>query len=274
MNGRFLDNVLRIIGLVMIGTIICFLLTPIIVTTIMAFDSRAYLGPLPPPSLSFRWFVQFFSDDYFLRGLIVSLELAAIAVSVSVTVGVATAFAMERANFAGKEALISLFLSPLLVPPVVTGFALLLFLSHLGLINGFARLLCGHIIITAPYTIRATLAGLAGIDRSLTEAALSLGANERRAFWDVTFPLARTSIVSGAIFAFAVSMDDVAVSIMLTDAKTFTLPVALISSMRANFDLSIAAASVMLMLVTLGLILILEKFVGLNRAIGQGVFRS
>lgn len=274
MNGRLLDNVLRIIGLVTIGTIICFLLTPIIVTTIMAFDSRAYLGPLPPPSLSFRWFVQFFSDDYFLRGLIVSLELAAIAVSVSVTVGVATAFAVERANFAGKEALISLFLSPLLVPPVVTGFALLLFLSHLGLINGFARLLCGHIIITAPYTIRATLAGLAGIDRSLTEAALSLGANERRAFWDITFPLARTSIVSGAIFAFAVSMDDVAVSIMLTDAKTFTLPVALISSMRANFDLSIAAASVMLMLVTLGLILILEKFVGLNRAIGQGVFRS
>ena len=159
------------------------------------------------------------------------------------------------------------------MPPVVIGFALLLFLSQLGLINGFARLLCGHIIITVPYTIRATLAGLAGIDRSLTEAALILGATERRAFWDVTFPLARTGIVSGAIFAFAVSMDDVSVSIMLTDAKTYTLPIALISSMRANFDLSIAAASVMLMLLTLVLILILEKFVGLNRAIGQGVFR-
>jgi putative spermidine/putrescine transport system permease protein len=274
MNGRLLDNGLRLIGLTMIGTIICFLLTPIIVTTIMAFDARAYLGPLPPPALSLRWFEQFFSDDYFLRGLKTSLQLAIISVSVSVCVGVATAFAVERANFAGKEMLISLFLSPLLVPPVVTGFALLLFLSHLGIINGFARLLCGHIIITAPYTIRATLAGLAGIDRSLTEAALSLGANESRAFWDITLPLARTSIVSGAIFAFAVSMDDVAVSIMLTDARTVTLPVALISSMRANFDLSIAAASVMLMLLTLGLILILEKFVGLNRAIGQGVFRS
>ena len=75
-------------------------------------------------------------------------------------------------------------------------------------------------------------------------------------------------------FAFAVSMDDVAVSIMLTDAKTYTLPVALISSMRANFDLSIAAASVMLMTLTALLILILEKSVGLNRVIGQGVFRS
>ncbi|MBV8652454.1 MAG: ABC transporter permease, partial [Alphaproteobacteria bacterium] len=79
---------------------------------------------------------------------------------------------------------------------------------------------------------------------------------------------------SGAIFAFAVSMDDVAVSIMLTDARTYTLPVALISSMRANFDLAIAAASVMLMLVTLALILLLEKLVGLDRVVGQGVFRS
>jgi putative spermidine/putrescine transport system permease protein len=274
MSGRLVDNVLRLVGLVAIGTIICFLLTPIVVTAIMAFDSRAYLGPLPPPSLSFRWFSQFFSDDYFLRGLGTSAQLAVLSVTISVCVGVATAFAVERMSFAGKEALVSLFLSPLVVPPVVTGFALLLFLSHLGVIDGFTRLLCGHIIITAPYTIRATLTGLAGIDRSLTEAALILGATERKAFWDVTFPLARTSIVSGAIFAFAVSMDDVAVSIMLTDAKTYTLPVALISSMRANFDLSIAAASVMLMTLTAILILILEKSVGLNRVIGQGVFRS
>ena len=183
----------------------------------------------------------------------------------SLTVGVATAFAMDRARFPGKEAAVSLFLSPLIVPPVVTGFALLLFLSKMGLVNGFARLLAGHIIITVPYTIRATLAGLAGIDRSFTEAALVLGATERQAFWDVTFPLARTGIVSGGIFAFAVSMDDVAVSIMLTDAHTYTLPMALISSMRANFDLSIAAASVLLMLVTLVLILVLDKFVGVNR---------
>ena len=274
MSARLLDNGFRLLGLVMIGTVICFLLTPIFVTILMAFDSREYLGPLPPPSLSLRWFAQFFSDDYFLRGLATSVELAVISVAVSLSVGVATAVALERTNFAGKDALISFFLSPLLVPPVVVGFALLLFLAHLGLVDGFMRLLCGHIIITAPYTIRATLAGLTGIDKSLTEAALILGATERRAFWDVTFPLARTSIVSGAIFAFAVSMDDVAVSIMLTDAHTYTLPVALISSMRANFDLTIAAASVMLMLVTLGLIVILEKFVGLNRVIGQGVFRS
>jgi putative spermidine/putrescine transport system permease protein len=273
MNSRVLDNGFQLIGVLMMGLMFCFLITPIVVTAIMAFDARSYLGPLPPPSLSFRWFERFFSDDYFLRGLGTSIELACASITVTLCAGVATAFAVDRVEFTGKEALISLFLSPLIVPPVVTGFALLLFLSQLGFTNGFARLLCGHIIITLPYTIRATLAGLAGIDRTLTEAAVSLGATERQAFWDVTFPLARTGIISGAIFAFAVSMDDVSVSIMLTDAKSYTLPIALVSSMRANFDLSIAAASVMLMLLTLALIVVLEKTVGLNRAIGEGIFR-
>jgi putative spermidine/putrescine transport system permease protein len=273
MIGRKLDDLFGWLGTAMIAIIACFLLTPIIVTIVMAFDARPYLGSLPPPALSTRWFEKFFSDDYFLRGLGTSVELAILSVVISLGVGVATAVALDRWSPRAKEALSTLFLSPLIVPPVVIGFALLLFLSRIGVVSGFARLLCGHIIITVPYTIRATLAGLSGIDGSLTEAALILGAKERAAFWDITFPLARTGIFCGAIFACAISMDDVAVSIMLTDAHTFTLPVALISSMRANFDLTIAAASVLLMLVTLALILGLEKLVGLNRVIGQGVFR-
>jgi putative spermidine/putrescine transport system permease protein len=168
----------------------------------------------------------------------------------------------------------ALFLSPLVVPPVVIGFSLLLTLSRAGIIDGFARLLCGHVIITVPYTIRATLASLVGRDPRLTEAALVLGATERQAFWNVTVPLIRTGIVTGAIFAFAVSLDDVAVSTFLTDPTTYTLPVALVSAMRASFDLTIAAAAVMLMAVTALLIFVLDRAVGFNRLIGQGMFRS
>ncbi|MEO6299459.1 MAG: ABC transporter permease subunit, partial [Paracoccaceae bacterium] len=206
MTPRHADNLIRFLCKLMNCAIVLFLLTPIIVTTLMAFDSRDYLGPLPPPSLSFRWFIAFFSDSYFLKGLATSLKLAASSVAISLTAGIATAYATDQTIFRGKDALIAFFLSPLVVPPVVIGFALLLFLSKIGVIDGFARLLCGHIIITIPYTIRATLAALSGIDRTYTEAALILGATRRRAFWDVTFPLARTGIVSGAIFAFAISM--------------------------------------------------------------------
>ena len=105
-SARLLDNGFRLLGLVMIATIICFLVTPIFVTVLMAFDSREYLGPLPPPSLSLRWFSRFFSDDYFLRGLATSVELALISVAASLSVGVATAVALERTNFTGKDALI------------------------------------------------------------------------------------------------------------------------------------------------------------------------
>jgi putative spermidine/putrescine transport system permease protein len=273
MRGRSLDKGFRLLGLLLVGVVICFLLIPIIVTAMIAFDSRSFLGPLPPPTFSLRWFREFFSDAYYLRGLVTSILLALGSVAISLSIGVVTAFTLNRASFVGKEALTSLFLSPLIVPPVVTGFALLLFLSQMGIFNGFVRLFCGHIIITIPYTIRATLESLSGIDLSFREAALNLGATERRAFWDITFPLARTGIVAGGIFAFAVSMDDVAVALMLTDAHNYTLPVALVSNMRGNFNLTLAAASLMLMLVTLVLIFVLEKFVGLNRIVGQGVYR-
>ena len=149
-----------------------------------------------------------------------------------------------------------------------------MFFAALGIFDGFTRLLGGHLIITFPYTVRTTLAGLVGIRKSLTEAAMNLGATERQAFWDITFPLARTGIVAGSVFAFAFSMDDVAVSFFLTSPDTYTLPVAMISMMRTNFDLTIAAAAVILMIFTFCLILILDWVIGLDKLIGKGVYRS
>ena len=271
---RRIDSLAKSAAWALVGISVVFLMLPLLVTVLMSFDARSYLGPLPPPALSTRWFQRFFSDAYYLRGLQTSLLLAISSVAISVAAGVSVAVFLDRFNFAGKQAVAALFLSPLVVPPVVIGFALLLFVSRLGLENGFARLLCGHVIITLPYTIRATVASLAGLDRSLTEAAQSLGANERQSFWEITFPLARTGIITGGVFAFAISMDDVAVSMFLTDPVTYTLPVALVSNMRAKFDLTIAAAALMLMGLTLLLIIILDRVVGFNKLIGQGLSRS
>ena len=272
--GHIADDAFRHITSVLIALAFLFLIVPLCVTALMAFDARTYLGPVPPQDFSLHWFDRFFSDPYFINALRTTLLLAGLAVSISVTVGVATALFIDRHDFRGREALTAFFVSPLVVPPVVIGFALLLFLSNVGVIDGFLRLLFGHVILTLPYTIRATLAGLVGIDRSLTEAALSLGATERQAFWEITFPLARTGIIAGAIFALAVSIDDVAVSMFLTDPTTVTLPIALISSMRAQFDLTIAAASLLLMSFTVCLIVILDRVVGLNKVIGQGVYKT
>jgi putative spermidine/putrescine transport system permease protein len=255
---------------VMLGFV--FLLLPLLVTSVMAFDERNFLGPMPPPGFSLHWFTRFFSQAYFLEGLRTSMLVAVVACSISLAAGAAAALFLDRTPFWGRGVVLATFLSPLVVPPVVIGFSLLLFLAQIGVTWGFARLVAGHVIITLPYAIRTALASLAGIDRRLEEAALNLGATEARVLWTVTLPLIRTGLISGAIFAFAVSLDDVAVSSFLTDPTTYTLPVALVSSMRATFDLTIAAASVLLIGVTVVLMFILDTAVGFDRLIGRGMF--
>ena len=274
MFHRYIDNFANWMVVAAMLITLVFLIAPIIVSILMSFDARSYLGRFPPTEFSFQWYSRFFSDAYYLTGLRTSLIIATVAAAVSTTAGVCAAIVIDRYDFPGKQTLETLFLSPLVIPAVVVGFSLLLFFALIGVFQGYPRLLAGHIIITFPYAVRTTLAGLSGIRKTLIEAAMSLGANERQAFWDVTFPLARTGIVAGAIFAFAFSMDDVAVSLFLTSPSTYTLPVAMVSMMRTNFDLTIAAASVILMLLTIGLIIVLDWIVGLERVIGGGVYRS
>ena len=271
---RHLDNIALWLVLLMIVVTLVFLIAPIIVSILMSFDARSFLGRFPPTEFSFHWYERFFSDTYYLNGLKTSVIIAIIAASVSTVAGVSAAIVLDRYDFPGKQALETIFLSPLVIPAVVVGFALLLFFALIGVFQGYPRLLAGHIIITFPYTVRTTLAGLTGIRRNLTEAAMTLGANEWQAFWDVTFPLARTGMIAGAVFAFAFSMDDVAVSLFLTSPDTYTLPVAMVSMMRTNFDLTIAAASVVLMVLTIVLIVIMDRIIGLERVIGGGVYRS
>jgi putative spermidine/putrescine transport system permease protein len=274
LSARSGDRIAGLLAYGLIGLGLAFLAIPLVITFLMAFDARTYLGPLPPPALSLHWFERLVSQADILVSLRTSLVLAVLTTVLSVTIGTAAAIGLARGAFPGKAALSSLFLSPLVVPPVVIGFGLLLFLSKASITDGMTRLLIGHVIVTVPYCIRTSLASLLGSDKRLTEAALILGATERQAFWSITLPLMRTGIITGAIFAFAISMDDVSISLFLSDPSATTLPVTLVSNMRAAFDLTIAAAAVVLMTVTVLLIVALDRIVGFDNVVGQGLFRS
>ncbi|MGI9412219.1 MAG: ABC transporter permease, partial [Hyphomicrobiales bacterium] len=145
---RHVDNLGQVLVVVAIAATIAFLIAPIVVAIMMSFDGRSYLGRFPPPEYSIRWYANFFSDTYYLTGLRTSLILAVIATTVSTLAGVSAAIVLDRYEFPGKQALETLFLSPLVVPAVVIGFALLLFFALIGVFQGFPRLLAGHIIIT------------------------------------------------------------------------------------------------------------------------------
>ncbi|MER9108698.1 ABC transporter permease subunit [Mesorhizobium sp. M0848] len=271
---RNADAILAFFGKATIAVTAAFLLIPVFTTVLMSFDSRDYLGPFPPPGLSMKWFDRFWHNSYLWSGFNTSLLLAIATAALATAIGALAALAISRMSPQWRDLITTAFLSPLVLPGVIIGFGLLMFLSALNGLPVFARLLAGHLIITIPYTIRMTLIGLTGISPTLGEAALSLGANVRQAFFTITLPLAKNSIAAGAIFAFAFSMDDLTISLFLSDFNTYTLPVALISLMRASFDLTIAAVAVALIGLTLILLLVLDRVLGLERAIGGGIYRS
>ncbi|MEI9426210.1 ABC transporter permease [Mesorhizobium sp. Cs1299R1N3] len=274
LSKRTADAGLATCSKAVIAVTAVFLLLPVVMTVIMSFDSRDVLGPFPPPNLSTKWFVKFFHNDYLWSGFYTSLSLATATTTVAVTCGSCAALAMSRMPPQWRDYFTTAFLSPLVLPGVIIGFALLIVFSSVSGLPTFMKLLAGHLIVTIPFTVRMTLIGLAGISATFREAAMSLGANERQAFFTITLPLARNSIAAGAIFAFAISMDDLTVSLFLSDFKTYPLPVALVSLMRSNFNLTLAAASVFLMGLTVIILIVLDRALGLERAIGHGDQRT
>ena len=251
-----------------------FMLVPMLVALVLSFDARDFLGAFPPPALSLRWYRALLDNDAYLEGLKVSLQIGIAATLTSLLAGTAAAVALDRWAFPARDAIETLLLSPKFVPTVVIGFSLLGLLSLLGIRDGWWKLYAGHVIITLPFTVRATLAALVGIRPSLVEAATSLGAREGPALVDIVLPLARTGIASGALFAFVLSFDEVAVSLFLSDPFTTTLPVALVAEMRANLNLTIASVSTLFVALTVVLIVALDRLVGLDRVLGYGVYRT
>jgi putative spermidine/putrescine transport system permease protein len=265
---RYIDRVGFSLVVTVVGAATVFLLLPLLVVFFMAFDARTFLGPFPPSSFSLQWFERLFSNEFIRNGIKTSLLLAVTTTLISTVIGVTAALAIHRREFNGKALLTAFLFSPIIVPAVVIGFAILLVFTLVDIRVAFLRLLAAHVIITLPFVIRAVMASLAGLRPSLVEAAMSLGATEGKAFFTVTLPLVRPGIVAGMIFAFALSMDDVAASLFLTDQKTVTLPVVLVSLMRANFDLTLAAAAVLLVAVTMVIVFVLDRIYGIDRVVG------
>lgn len=275
MSARMLLDALAGAGFrALVGLSIAFLLVPLLVAVFLSFDDREFLGAFPPRDFSLRWYRSFIDNPAYLDGLHNSLQVSLLATAISVISGASAALFLSRFQFRFRGAIETLFLSPKFVPTVVIGFSLLGFAASIGIYDPFTRLIMGHVIVTIPFTVRATLASLIGIRPSLVEAALSLGARPIRAYLDIVLPLARTGIVAGALMAFVLSFDEVAVSLFLADAFTQTLPIVLVAEMRANLNLTVAAVSTVFLALTLIVLIGLDRTLGLDRLVGQGIYRG
>jgi putative spermidine/putrescine transport system permease protein len=246
------------------GLVYVYLLAPILIVIPVSFSDATYLV-FPPRGFSLRWYANFFSLRELTDALALSVRLGVVVTVASTTIGTMASFALVRHGFPGRNALRTLFLSPMVLPGVVLGIGFLIFFSRARLIHTFWSLLLAHLIVTLPYVIRTVSATLQGFPRVLEEAGASLGASPIAVFRTITLPLLKTGILAGAIFAFIVSFDELVISIFLTGPRLSTLPVQIYNYIEFTSDPTIAAISVILILLTTAAVTLLERFVGFGR---------
>jgi putative spermidine/putrescine transport system permease protein len=244
-----------------------FILAPIVVVVAVSLTDSP-IPEFPPRGLTLRWYAHALSEDVFTTSALNSLWLATLATAIATPLALAAAYGLERGRFRGRDAIQTLLLAPLVVPSLVIGLAILLAFSGMGVRDVGARLVGAHVLITFPYMVRTILASLARLDPAVEEAARTLGASALRCFVLVTLPLVRPGVVAGMLFAFIVSFDNVSLSLFLTNARTNTLPIAILNYVEYNFDPSVAAISTMLVAFSLGAALLVERLVGLRRVVG------
>jgi len=243
-----------------------YLLLPTLIIIGASFTSTDFIA-FPPEGLSLRWFSKLWELEAVRAAAARSLGIAAAATSVAVVLGVAAAFPLVRGSFPGREALNALLMSPLVLPSLVYGLAALIFVSALGLQLSITVLVLSHVAIIVPYVIRTTAASLALLDPQLEDAARSLGANVWRTFLHVVFPNLLPGIATGGAFAFISSFDNLTVSLFLAGPRVETLPIRLFAMIEFDLDPSVAAISTVLVLITLAVVLVAHRAVGLTRIV-------
>jgi putative spermidine/putrescine transport system permease protein len=245
-----------------VALVVAFLLAPLLVVIMVSFNNEAILR-FPPRGFTLHWFVEALTYPTFVRALIFSTLLAALATFLSACIGVPAALAISRGG-KSTAAIEAFVLAPLSFPLIVLGVTLLFYFGAIGLGLSPIGLLAAHVVITVPYIVRSVLAVHRAVDPHLEEAAALLGATPFRRFRRVTLPLIRPGLVSGSVLAFLVSFDNVPVSIFLTRDDTVTLPVAVLSYLVYSYDPSVAALYTAKLVLVLAAMLIIERNVGLS----------
>jgi putative spermidine/putrescine transport system permease protein len=245
------------------AAVVIFLLLPIAIVAVFALNPTPYIA-FPPVGVSLRWFVKFFTSADFMNGLWLSLRVAVVVVALATVVGAGAALAIARGNLPGARLLTAVFLSPLMLPAILTGLALFQVFMLAGIGRPVWGLVVGHTIVAVPYVLRTTLAVLADFDRRIEEAAAVLGAWPLRVLTEVTLPLIRPGVMAGGIFAFIVSFDQFPISLFLVVPNSETLPVVLFNYIRFDLDGAIAAASMVSIGLALAVVFALERLIGLR----------
>lgn len=264
MSARRVGDLASLLPAAYIGGVYVFLLAPIVLIVLMSLNAGEFLA-FPPQGLSLRWYVALAQNESFMRAIRTSLVLAALAMTISTLVGTAAALYFVRHAGRWREPLRLVMMMPLMLPEILTAIALLFFLYATGIgTKTMAGLLIGHVLVTLPYVFMNVSAALFNFDRSVEQAARSLGAGPAVVFRRITLPLIKPGIITGALFAFIISFDLFNMSLLLKGIGMTTLPIQLFDYLRWDFDPTAAAVSSLSIVMTFSAVLLIDRLVGLR----------
>lgn len=237
------------------GLVAAFLLLPVVFIVLLSFGSSRWLA-FPPPSWTLKWYEELFADPAWLEAALTSARIATMAAILAVVIGLLASFALVRGQFRGRNVLRGLLLTPMVLPVVVFAIAIYALFLRIGLGGTTAAFVIAHTVLALPFAIIPITAALEGFDKSIEDAAIVCGASPFEAKLRVTLPAIKIGIFSAAIFAFLASWDEVVVAIFMASPTLQTLPVKIWGSLRQDLSPVIAAASSLLVLLTLSLMIV------------------
>ncbi|WP_445486798.1 ABC transporter permease [Niallia sp. 03133] len=240
-----------------------FLLGPLLIISITSFEGGNILK-FPPDEYSLRWYENIFKVDMFISTFKTSIIVSLAGNLLALLIGVPAAYALSRFDFKGKNLVNAVFVSPILIPGIVLGFSFLRYIVVTYQLPIYAGLFIGHTVIMLPFIIRVISSSLINFDFSIEEAAESLGASKLGTFFTIVLPNIKSGIIAAVMIAFLESFNNVDISVYMTGPGVSTFPIQMLLYVENYFDPTVAAISVMLMVITAFFMFIVERLMGLS----------
>ncbi|MFI8481932.1 ABC transporter permease [Pseudomonas sp. NPDC078700] len=244
--------------------VLFFLIMPILVIIPLSFNVEPFFSftkgmlTFQPEAYSLRWYSAIFSDPKWILAIKNSFFIGICATLIATALGTCAAVGLARDDMPARRLITALLLSPMIVPLIITAAGMFFFYSDLGLAGNYLGVILAHAALGTPFVIITVTATLAGFDYSLVRAGLNLGARPVRVFWDIIMPLIRPGIISGALFAFITSFDEVVVILFMAGPQQRTIPRQMFSGLREQINPSILAIATLLIILSIIMLVTIE----------------
>lgn len=255
--ATWLDRVWFVTFRVFCGLVLLFLMAPILVIIPLSFNADHFLM-YPMSGFSLQWYEDFFTSPAWRQAMMNSLIVSPLATILAMVLGTMAAIGLTRIDFPGKALLTSIIISPMVVPVVIVGVATYLVFAPIGLSGSYLGLVLVHAALGVPFVVTTVSATLQGFDYNLVRAAASLGANPLTTFFKITLPTVAPGVISGGLFAFGTSFDEVVVTLFLASPAQTTLPRQMFAGIRENISPTIAAVATILTILSTLMLITLE----------------